>query len=237
MKIKTFLLFLMMTFPCTVFAHTGGMVDFTCPIDGTTFRAYQEFSSYTSGARLDLKRVGAVEQPWLLPECPKCHFVIFDEQNSTKNADLLRSFILSDEYQKYAPKSSYYRLAIIQEYLKSPSFDSAWSYLYASWQNEAVSDEYKNCLEKALDAFRKASADLSSNPEKHDDYLISCYLQIEISRRLERFDEASKAISAFPVIGKTKIEWLSDVLKFQKQLIDAKDASGKHQIADAMPKK
>jgi hypothetical protein len=175
-----------------------------------------------------------------LPDCPKCHFVIFDEDASKETIKKLHPFILSETYKEVASRPSYYRLAIIQTHQKRPSFDIGWSYLRASWQSEKLKEEYADCMKKALGAFSKASEELAKAPKKledqeeHDDYLVSCYLQIELLRKLARFDEASKAMSNFPAIGKTEIEWLSDVLKYQKKLIEAKDA-GEHKIADADP--
>ena len=152
----------------------------------------------------------------------------------------MRPFILSETYKEVASRPSYYRLAIIQTHQKRPSFDIGWSYLRASWQSEKLREEYADCMKKALNEFSKASEELAKAPkkrhdqEKHDDYLVSCYLQIELLRKLARFDEASKAISNFPAIGKTEIEWLSDVLILQKKLIEARD-SGEHNLSDAVP--
>ncbi|MFK7852005.1 MAG: DUF2225 domain-containing protein [Akkermansiaceae bacterium] len=234
-------------FVLLLFAHTGGLsasisapAEFTCPIDLTKFSGIKNLSGYSDGMRLDLKQIGAITQPWALPDCPKCHFVIFDEDASKKKIRKLRPFILSDSYKEVASRPSYYRLAIIQAHQKRPSFDIGWSYLRASWQSEKLKEEYADCMKKALGAFSKASEGLAKAPKKrkdqeeHDDYLVSCYLQIELLRKLARFDEASKAISNFPAIGKTEIEWLSDVLKYQKKLIEAKDAE-EHNIADAVP--
>lgn len=231
-SLRFFLLFICVS---TLLAHTGGQVDFVCPIDDHKFSSYQDFSGTSFGAQLDLKQTGPIAQPWALPDCPKCHFVIFDREASKEEISKLRPFILSEAYQSLASRSSYYRLAAIQEHQKKDAFDIAWSYVRASWQNESSKADYAACLEKALGAFAAASSELSKDTAKHDEYLIASYMPIELLRRLSRFDDAAKAVSSFPEIGKTEIEWLPQVLKYQKQLIEKKDAAI-HEIAEAMPK-
>jgi hypothetical protein len=228
--------FLLLTCISTVVAHTGGEVDFICPVDGTKFSGWQDFSGTSFGARLDLKKTGPIAQPWALPDCPKCHFVIFDADAPKESIEKLKPFLSSEAYQKASQKPSYYRLALIQEHQKLSAYEIGWSYLRASWQSEENKEEYANCLERALQAFSKASIDLAKSEDKHADYLISCYLPIEILRKLSQFDKASKAVADFPPIGKTEIEWLPQVLEFQKELISAKDSSN-HEIGDATSKK
>lgn len=236
MKKTALLLLLLLIIPGALFAHTGGMVDFICPIDQTEFSAYQDFSGTSFGVRLDFKKIGPIAQPWTLPDCPKCHFVLFDEEASQEDLDKLRPFILSEAYQEHAKKSSYYRLALIKTYLHKPLFHIAWMYLQASWQNEDNSAAYQDCLTKALDTLRKALPQVAKMPEQHDDYLVACYLRIELARRLGDFTEANTALREFPPIGTTEITWLPQVLAFEKERVAAKD-SGSYSFEDALPKK
>jgi len=52
-------------------AHTGGEIEMKCPLDGTTFKAWQDFSGTSFGNRLDLKTLGPTASPWSLAQCPK----------------------------------------------------------------------------------------------------------------------------------------------------------------------
>ena len=216
-----------------IFARTGGNVDFICPIDANKFSAYQDFSGTSFGARLDLKRVGPIAQPSALPDCPKCHFIIFDANASKDSIGSLRPFITGADYQRSGKKVSYYRLAIIKEFPKDSPYEIGFSYLKASWQTEKDPKEYSDCIKNALKNFLKASSEFANQKDKQDEYLISCYLPIEILRRTSRFNEAKQAISDFPKNDQTKIEWLKDVIAYQRKLIEKMDSS-EHLISDAL---
>ncbi len=214
----------------------GGNVEFICPIDGQEFESYQDFSSTSFGARLDLQQVGLIAQPWALPDCPRCHFVLYEKRFSKSDLEVLKLFILSDEFKRFAETPSYNRLGVIKQHLNAPSYEVAWAYHQASWQVEDKKDEYSKYAQKAIAAFLKSQTELEKQTDKYDDYLIACYLPIEISRRLQRFDEAKKHLSAFPKIGETEVWWLPRVLKFQKKLIRKKKDSKDYLINDAMSK-
>ena len=201
-------------------------MDYICPIDSTTFSYEVDCSGTSFYRRLDLKKIGPIAQPWRLPQCPNCKFVLFKNNSETYDIVKLKPFILSDEFQNISElNSSYYFLAKIYEYLEHSNFELAWTYLQASWQVEEEDSLYFKYIESALINFQMATNDLLNNEGKYNDYLITLYLQIEINRKIENFEEAQMIIHDFPELINCSIEWLPEILDYQEKLLQLKDSS------------
>lgn len=211
---------------CNIYSHTSSIMDYTCPIDSTNFSYEVDCSGTSFYRRLDLKKIGPIAQPWRLPQCPNCKFVLYKNNSETYDLLSLKPYILSDEFQKINEhNSSYYFLAKIYEYLEYSNFEIAWTYLQASWQVEEEDSLYFQYLEFTLNNFIMATNNLLSNKEKYNDYLITLYLQIEINRKLGNFEESQMIINDFPELIECSIEWLPEILDFQEKLIQLKDSS------------
>ena len=224
MKLFIFVSIILIT--CNIYSHTSMIMDYICPIDSTTFSYEVDCSGTSFYRRLDLKKIGPIAQPWRLPQCPKCKFVLYNNNSETYDIVKLKPFILSDEFQNISElNSSHYFLAKIYEYLKYSNFEIAWTYLQASWQVEGEDSLYFQYLKSSLINFKIAANELLNNKEKYSDYLITLYLQIEINRKLGDFDEAQMIINDFPELINCSIEWLPDILDFQEKLIKLKDSS------------
>lgn len=236
MKIITIILTLAL-FCTSASAHTMGIKKFKCPIDDTPFEAVQDFSGTSFGARLDLKKIGPIAQPWKLAQCPTCHLPLYEENFAPAELAKLKKILGSEKFAKETQSSTaYFTLGVIMEELLKPPFEIGWIYLNASWEVETEKHKYTEVCKRAVVWFDKAAVSLEKHKDKRDDYLMAKYLPIELSRRLGDFSEAAQRLDAFPETNGTEIEWLSDVLKLQAKLIKNKD-SGPHEISESADKK
>jgi len=67
------------------YAMTIGEEYFICPIDNQQFKTHANYSGTSFGMRLDMKPLGPIPAPWLLPTCPKCGFPLFKEEFSNED--------------------------------------------------------------------------------------------------------------------------------------------------------
>lgn len=221
-------------------AHTGGQVDVICPLDGTNFSTWQDFSGTAFDARLDFKKEGPIAQPWALAQCPKCRYPISEPEKALNFDEIarLKSIVSSPHFLSETKDSTaYYALAIIREELDREPLDIGWVYLCASWEVENNPAKYRTMAEKIILWYDKASKKLGSAPDPIPDYFTACYLPIEINRRLGLFDEAEARIATFPPHTDQTPKWLDGALKFQSKLIANKDG-GVHtfsEFEDARP--
>ena len=208
-------------------AHTGGVVDLKCPLDGTEFKSWQDFSGTSYGLRLDLKREGLIAQPWALAQCPKCHFPLFKTNLSEDEKSELRTIVAGNRFIRAAKsRNPYFALAVLQEELQAPPKKIAESYLYASWLAEENNPgSYRAFAKRAIEWFDLAAGRPAEADDAKNSRQISIYLPIELSRRVGEFDEAKQRINDAADLNKTKIKWLPGALADEKRLVAAKDAS------------
>jgi hypothetical protein len=220
----------------SVSAHTMGVRKFKCPIDDTEFEAMQDFSGTSFGARLDLKKIGPIPQPWKLAQCPTCRLPLYEEHFEPAELTKLKEIIASEKFAKETKgATAYFTLGVIMEAQQKPPFEIGWIYLNASWEVEAEKANYTEAGKRSIACMDQAAVSLEKQSDKRDDYLLAKYLPIELSRRLGDFAEASRRLNAFPKTNGSEIEWLDDVLKLQAKLIKNKD-SEPHEISESAPK-
>jgi len=210
-----------------------------CPLDGTKFEAWQDFSGTSFGARLDFKKEGPIAQPWALAQCPKCRFPLFKPEKDLTADEITRlKAIVSDERFLNESKgaTAYYALGLIKEALQAEPLEIGWAYLCASWEVEGDPAKYLAAANKVIFWHDEAAKRLGDTNEKNADYFTACYLPIEISRRLGNFAEADRRITNFPPATKAAPEWLADTLRFQRSLVANHDNSA-HTFAEIEPKK
>ena len=169
-------------------ALTFTVREFTCPIDGHVFSQSVSATGTSYGSRLDNKPLGQIVAPWVLPQCPKCRFVLAWKSNDTAVVTKLRPFVLSFAYQNMASNGPTYEcLARLRQTLDAPPLEIADAYLQASWQVEASPARCQTFLQAAL---TNQLAGIKTFAGADSDRVCLERLCGELERRLGRFDEA-----------------------------------------------
>lgn len=217
-------LLVVLVFTVVMHAHRGGRVELECPLDGTKFEAWQDFSGTSFRQRLDLKDLGPTASPWTLAQCPKCHLPLSPETRDPEKEARLRQVVRLPEFLRaHETGASYAALAVVREMTNAGPFRTAQSHLFASWQLEGK-EAYVGAAQAAIRWFDAAVAKLSL-PDELDEYLMSCYVPIELLRRTGQFEAADRRIAAFPFDKVEPGTWLATAIARQKTLISAKDRS------------
>lgn len=203
--IFAFLGFLCFTGMCS--AHTLGAVNTKCPLCGAEFKYTAAMSGTSFGSRLDFKEVGAIYQPWPIPQCPECRYAFFNGEETLSPAikRLLGAYIESPDFKDIPEKApSYFYLARFMELLEKPQFNIAFTYLKASWQAEGTEalDDGRIKLGWTNDpamnklALQEALRCMESVGENDTwvDQLTALYLKVELNRRLESFTAAEESL-------------------------------------------
>lgn len=222
----------------TLLAHTGGNIKYICPLDGTEFEAWQDFSGTYLAHGLILKKNGPIAQPWALAQCPKCRFPLFKEEFSEDEKVSLKKMVAGERFIKESKDSTaYFALGVLKEEMKADPFEIGWIYLEASWEEEGADDhKYSLVAKRAIEWFDRAAAEPQKKEEKKNDYYVAVYLPIELFRRSGDFESASSRLKNFPDLKDTEIEWLPSTLKFEAKLIAAKEKAP-HDIGEDEKKK
>jgi hypothetical protein len=206
-------------------AHTMGERSFKCPLDGTTFTAVVDMSGTRFGMRLDLKPIGPIAAPWRIPICPKCHFVVFEEDLPKDQIASLRAFVRSPAYAtKAETETSHYLLALIETHLGRPEDEIGFRYLQASWQVEGKPQAYREYLGQSLAHYEKY---LAGGKASGEDRLTALFLSGELRRlggELDKAKEVFTRLAALPEFAKPPFK---DIIPYELQLIAAKDTTPK----------
>lgn len=226
------IIFLITGFTCVLSAHTGGMVTYTCPVDNNTFEQFTDFSGTSFDSRLDFRKTGPIADPWNIPRCTKCGFILYKKSNEFTAEEIghLKKYIYSDEYKKLKDQnSSYYCWAKIMEYLKETDKAIVWTYMRASWQVESGNmEKYKEYTLMSLSYFDKLSK-VNIPPDKYSngtglrDNIGAWYMCIELNRRISNFSKAEEYAAGFPKELHKDEQWIMELVEFQKELISARD--------------
>jgi len=197
----------LLCFTGACFAHTLDMMNTKCPLCGAEFEYTAAMSGNPYGVRLDHKKVGAIYQPWPIPQCPECRYAFFDgkEELSPAIKRLLREYIESPGFKDIHEKApSYFYLARFMELLEKPRIIIAFAYLRVSWQAEGTealddgrlklgwtNDPAMNRL--ALQEALRCVESVGEN-DSLDEQLNALYLKVELNRRLENFAAAKESL-------------------------------------------
>ncbi len=236
---KRLFLSLVVMLLCTtsvVNAHTSGMVEKSCPLCEKVFKCELDMSGTQFGMRLDLKPLGPTAAPWRIPVCPKCHFVLYDDQIRAEELAKCKEIIRSDAYKKQSGRASYYLLGLLFEGLKKNPLDIAHIFLKASWQEESDEKKLKDDLEHSLhhfELFLKEQTRTDAAQQKEDNaYVTAQLMKGEILRRLSRFEEAKGYLSGLLLIKPFQEgTLLRDIVRFEISLCDKKD-SKPHEVSE-----
>ncbi|HEX6898968.1 MAG TPA: DUF2225 domain-containing protein [Thermoanaerobaculia bacterium] len=208
-------------------AHTFTTQEFKCPIDGKRFTAMVDGSGYQEGVRLDLKPVGPTPAPWIIPVCPKCHFVVYDEELDPEVKKRLRPFIFSKEYKRLAKEhssSSYFLLAKIFEFQGEDDEAIGDMYLQASWEVEYKKPErYHPYLRAARDAYSRS---LGSVSRERENGVAVQFLIGELDRQLGEFERAEALFASLAAtLESPDGETWRQLIALERKLIAAKDSA------------
>lgn len=208
-------------------ASERAIVDVTCPLDGTEFKAVQDFSGYAEGQRLDLKKLGPISQPRALARCPHCGFPLFTKTIGAADTERIRGIVAGDRFRTEArPATPWFALGVLREELKAEPFEIAWTYLQASWEaEEDGADAYARAAERALLWFDRAAEDFRDNTARSKDRHIALYLGVELSRRLGRFGQARERLQLIGQVRDGALPWLPRAQAAQSVLIEARNAA------------
>ena len=205
--------------------------EFLCPVCGTHWEQRVETSGRSRGLRLDLRQLGDVVDPPTLPQCPKCRFPLFTEglveqSNDPSKAPAfrqLRTFVRGADFQMLTAKNpSYFALAQVQQLLKAPHRVIALSYLRASWQVEDREVICRRLLEKALEHYAAARAEVRRDYRLRSDLALLCG---EVERRLGKWDVAEKRFRQLEASGLLQGTPQEVIPAIQIRLIERRDSA------------
>ena len=149
-----------------VSARTTAEVTRVCPFTGTEFKAEVEASGSRFCQRLDMKPVGAIGAPPLVPICPDDGFVVYKETFEPEEVSTLRGWVESDEFRRITAKESpYFRIAKTLERLSAPDDEVAWAYVQASWEIESDPETYAKRRHEQVEKLKV------TDPERYKDEL------------------------------------------------------------------
>ena len=179
-----------------------------CPIGGKSFQTIEAASGTQVGQHLDLKPYGMIVSPWPIAKCPDNGFVIYKNDFTKAELQLLNAYVLGSEYQSLQKtESNYYLAALLMRHQKAPKPKIAYTLLQSTWEVESDS-RYKKYATETLSAFE---AILEKPPSDLNTQTIMQYQQLagEIERRLGRFGAAKvrfNKLLANKAIRKTPLE-------------------------------
>lgn len=162
--------------------------EFKCPVCGADFKQQFEGSGTTFGPRLDFKPLGPTPAPWPVPTCPRCGYVFYQVIPDKDTIKKLKPFIASAPFKAKKDYPSYYRLAMIRDFLGADKLSVGDAYIQASWQVESQPAKSKECLQLAYQAF---ALGLKALPPEHEHYADTSMICGELERRLGLFDQAA----------------------------------------------
>ncbi len=208
--------------PATALSLTTVEEDFICPLDGTTSRRTVVTSYTVFDTRLDFRPVGALLSPPPIAVCRSNGFVLYQEGFTEAELVRLRAIVASDEYRTLrAENGDWFMAGYLAERMGTPPAETHWMYLYAAWADEesdrARSERY---LSLAFERFVLAERATSAGSR---DWWIARWMQIEIHRRLGRFEEADRLLEATDMTGAP--EDFRPMIERQTQLVAARDSS------------
>lgn len=200
--------------------------EMVCPVCGNTFYARLDMSEGQSDMRLDLKPVGLVSWPWLLPDCPRCGFVVYKLSLPAAELAKCRQIVASEEYKPGLGHSSYYRVGLLFSRLGKGDYSTATSFLKASWQEEAYPARLKEDQELSLKNFTACSQSCSGDEKEN-----SLLLMGELLRRLGRFEEAKAHLAKLQGLKGFQKNFFADIVEYQLRQCARKDSSP-HEMED-----
>lgn len=196
-----------------------------CPFSGQSFFALREKSGTQICLRLDMKPIGFIGAPPLVPVCPDHRFAVYKTAFSPEEIGRLRPWVESDEFRALAAEESpYFRIARTQEQLGEPHAAILHSYLAASWQVESDPDRYRRYVALTLaevEAHQREFEAVATSQARALSPDEASLLAAELNRRLGRFAEARRQLTA---IQATPDSPLARFVAYEDELINQGDS-------------
>lgn len=208
--------------PATAGALTFSEEEFVCPIDNSISQRIVVNSYTVFDTRLDFRPVGAPMSPPPIAVCRSNGFVLYQEGFTEDQLVQLRAIVASDEYKTLrAENGDWFMAGYLAERMGMAPAETHWMYLYAAWADEdsnpARSQRY---LSLAFERFVLAER---ANSAGSRDWWVARWMQIEIHRRLGRFEEADRLLEATDMTGAP--DDFHPMIERQTQLVAAQDSS------------
>jgi len=195
-----------------IFAHTGGNVEYTCPLCGTEFESYTQFSYTTFGRNLDLRRFGAAMIPSPIPKCVKCNFVFSDEFFSDKEIIILKKALKTNNiFAKEPGMPNYYYLAREAEIVDRDLDDIIWWLLSAVWEN---ADEAKKIM--LINITIKYIDKLDEDDKSYNSYQL---VKLDLLRRSGQFEAAMAQVEKIKRNVEFYRDYIVKIIDLQIELI------------------
>ena len=208
--------------PAAAAALTTAEEDFVCPLDGTTSQRTVVMSYTVFDMRLDFRPVGALMSPPPIAVCRSNGFVLYQEDFTEDQLVQLREIVASDEYKSLrAENGDWFMAGYLAERMGMAPAETHWMYLYAAWADEE-SDPARSERYLSLAFERFVLAERATAPGSRD-WWVARWMQIEIHRRLGRFEEADRLLEATDMTGAP--EDFRPMIARQTQLVATQDSS------------
>ncbi len=208
--------------PATASSLTTVEEDFVCPLDGTTSQRTVVMSYTVFDTRLDFRPVGALMSPPPIAVCRSNGFVLYQEDFTDAELVQLREIVASDEYKTLrAENGDWFMAGYLAERMGMPPAETHWMYLHAAWADED-SDPARSQRYLAL-AFERFVLAERATMHGERDWWIARLMQIEIHRRLGRFEEAARLLDATDIASVP--DEFRPMIERQTQLVATQDSS------------
>jgi hypothetical protein len=209
-KIVFFILFIVVL--KNIFAHTGENVEYICPLCGTEFESYTQFSYTTFGRNLDLRRFGAAMIPSPIPKCPKCNFVFSDDFFTEKEIIMLKKALKTNNiFVKEPGMPNYYYLGREAEIVNRDIDDLIWWFLSGVWENEDVTQKNK-LINITIEYIDK----LDEKDKSYNNYQL---VKLDLLRRSGQFEEAMAQIERIKRNAEFYRDYIIKIIDLQIELI------------------
>ncbi len=214
------LLFCLIAMPA--FASTTAEREFTCPLDGKSFKAVIALSGTSFGIMLDMAPYGPIITPWPVAECPEDGLLLYKDFTEQDIA-VLRPYVQSAEYQNMRKnkETPYRRMAALEEKLGVPRSMLWRTLLQATW--EARGEQYPRYARETAAAIEEF---LTVEKEDAEEITTAKMVYGELNRRLGDFPKAQCTFEALrndPAVAAN--EPVRGIVDYQRELIKAKDTA------------
>jgi hypothetical protein len=197
-------------------AHTGGNVEYTCPLSSKKFESYTQFSYTTFGKNLDLRSYGAAVIPPPIPKCTGCNFVFSNKLFTSNEIKILKEKLKLDNiFNKEPGMPNYYYLAREAEIINKDLSDLIWWFLSGVWENK--DENKKNIL---IDITIEYIDKLDEKDESYNNYQL---VKLDLLRRSGQFDKAMLLIEKIKTNRDFYKNYIIKIIDLQIELIGKQD--------------
>ena len=197
----------------SLFASTGGEVEFTCPLCNTKFNYWVQFSYSVFGQNLDLRQTGAAIIPAPIPKCSNCNFIFNNNFFTEDEISCLKIELEQNNiFEKEPNMPNYFYLARECEIIKRDLDNIIWFFLSALWENRDINK--KNFLINiTIDYINK----LENTSEEYNTYQL---VKLDLLRRSGQFNEAKELIEVIKLNKDFFTDYIVEIIDLQIELIE-----------------